>query len=245
MSLLHVSSFYSWEQRAKTLKAPANPTKQEMNPKYNSNYQLDLSKHQTMRYLTDDYLMENDELTPILSAGNDSYMGTVLGWYKLNSNLKGNVIIHTGIETDTSVSEDIQAERLPRMYLTALSQGVEKIFWYNLRAKETNKSNPEDNYGIAHSNLSPKPAFKAYKALIEMCPDNSEQPTLEINNDTYIASWRKPDKTKVTAIWTETNEITTDINYNDYREIYNYLGDKIKSKNKIIASPRILYLIGK
>lgn len=240
---LHASVFYSWEKKAKELKAPSTPTLQTIVNGYTSNYKIDLAKHQTMRYLTENNLKDKDQFKPILLAGDENYMGTIMALYRLNSDLKGNVIIHTGIDTDNSISENKQAERLPRLYILAFSQGIEKVFWYNFRAKENNINNPEDNYGITHSDLSSKPALNAYKTLVKMCPDGSEQPHIEIKNGIYTATWKQPNNTKVTAIWTENKDIFTDMDFNHYKSVYNYLGKKITLGGKIMANPQIIYLI--
>ena len=47
--------------------------------------------------------------------------------------------------------EEEQACRIPRMHLIAFAYGIDKVYTYKFRAKEKDKFNPEDNYGIIHA----------------------------------------------------------------------------------------------
>lgn len=133
--------------------------------------------------------------------------------------------------------EQKQAERLPQSFLLAFAYGVDKMFWYNLRSTESNMFYSEDNYGILHRDLSPKPAFSAYKTLITMCPSGSSRPVLKQKGDFFIASWIKPDKTKMFAAWVrEGVNKKFRVKPTGNGLIFNIYGLKMKSADKISNS---------
>lgn len=71
-------------------------------------------------------------MTTITIAGNDSYKGAVAAVYRLNSELKGSIIIQTRVRTVSNFNkENEQARILPRLYLTSFAYGVDKVFGTN------------------------------------------------------------------------------------------------------------------
>lgn len=54
--------------------------------------------------------------------------------------------------------EQEQAHRLPRIYLISFAYGINKVYWYEIRAEEKEPYNKEHHFGLLHSDLSPKPA---------------------------------------------------------------------------------------
>jgi polysaccharide biosynthesis protein PslG len=64
-----------------------------------------------------------------------------------------------------TVSEQEIAEFLIAVYSTELP--VEKIFWYNFRNIVDGSSEVEHNFGLVHSDFTPKPAYDAYKAVTQ------------------------------------------------------------------------------
>ncbi|UVI29740.1 sugar-binding protein [Paenibacillus spongiae] len=69
------------------------------------------------------------------------------------------------------VSEETQASYVVRSHVAALSQGVEKFFWYDFMNDGTNEMYNEHNFGIirhpadAKGKYTPKPAYAAYAAM--------------------------------------------------------------------------------
>ncbi len=200
------------------------------------------------RFLHARNLKPGDEFIPVVEAGTDQYKGVVVALYKLNSDLKGNVITFLPqLNMAESVSEETQAKYLPRTYLAALSHGVERIFWYNFRAGEKDPHEREEHFGIVKKDLSPKSSFQAYKTLSELCPSGSTIPRfLRIGGGVCTASWVRPDGVKIWAIWTEvepravrlvvTGKIT---------EARDYLGSPQPLPGaEYTANSELLYLIG-
>jgi len=64
-----------------------------------------------------------------------------------------------------------QAQKLVRMMVGQLANGVEKVFWYDMRNDGWQKSNPEHNFGLMQNNNQPKPALVAYANLIHRVQD--------------------------------------------------------------------------
>lgn len=110
---------------------------------------------------------------PIIEAGDGDYKSAVAAIYKLKG--MGNVIVYTNV--DYPITELEQARNLPAAYIASLANGVDRIFWYNFRAAERDAADPESHFGVVHRDLSPKPAYKAWKTLSKMCPDKSSRPS--------------------------------------------------------------------
>lgn len=155
--------------------------------------------------------------------------------------------IHTALDRDLNkpqFSEEEQARRIPRTHLIAFAYGIDKVFVYNLKSTERDKYDPEDNFGILHSDLTPKPAYYSYKQLIKMLPCGSTRPKLRINNDTYICEWVRPDKVKVHAIWKTGSEKNVSFKAEGHFFIEDLYGEKVSVDNPIKISTELIYIIG-
>ena len=147
--------------------------------------------------------------------------------------------------TNKDEKEAEQARRIPRLYLIAFAFGVDKVFTYSLRSRENNEFEREDHFGIVHADLSPKPAFNAYKMLTRMLPSGSSRPTLVRDGDVYLSSWKRQDGKKVYAIWTSKGKNTVDLRMKGKYDCYDINGKLVNvSKHKIEVSPSILYFVG-
>ena len=197
------------------------------------------------RFLNGDNLQPGDEFIPVVQAANANYRGTVVGLYRMNSDLKGNLIVCTP-STEFRISEELQAELLPRTYLIALAHGVQRIFWYNLRAREREPMEREDHYGIVHRDLSPKPAWQACRTLTGLCPSGSSVPELSVKGALYLANWKRPDGVRVWALWSTEPQEPLPLKIDGaVTEIKNHLGEKCLSPSgRINAGPSVLYLVG-
>ena len=144
-------------------------------------------------------------------------------------------------------SENLQAQMLPREYILARSEGVERIFKYNFRSNEWNFSR-ESHFGIIRRNLEPKPAYHAYKTLTKML--GKAIPKYKNFTDFYIAEWTKEDGTLVSAVWTGMYGRRVCLEFQgDVKEVINYLGKEKSykiSENKInmTASGGVSYIVG-
>ena len=200
------------------------------------------------RFLSDRNLKPGDKLIPIVTAYSKdrSYAAPVAGIYQLNSDLKGNIIIFSWTEYTESVTKEMQAKLLPRTMLVALSSGAEKVFWYNFRSMGQYPNAREHHFGIVERDLSPKPAYHAYKTLTEQCPPESTRPVLVKKGALYLASWTGPDGKKTYAVWCLRGKRNAKLRINgNLREIKNHLGEKLTLKNGVPQlSDGITYLSG-
>ena len=161
---------------------------------------LKLSHHPCMRFLNAANLKGNDRMIPIAWGVNGTYRMPIAALYRLDNDLKGNLIVAVDGRTD-SVTETEQAQRLPRELLLAFSEGVEKVFYYRFRAGERHRGR-EEHFGILRRNFEEKPAAAAYRTLIRNFPPGSTRPVVAGNGRVREARWRRPDGTPVTALWT-------------------------------------------
>lgn len=242
---LHVGQLYWWEESAKKLSAPKQPSFYSASKDFGIEYIFNkASLKNTLRYLTDTKLQGGDKMIPICYGGNDKFKGVVAALYNLNSDLKGNVIIQTCTDTNRLIDlEDEQARLIARTYLISFAYGVDKVFWYEFRSMEDNLYYSEDNFGILHKDLSPKPAYNAFKTLIKMLPSGSSRPLLTVKDNLYRAEWETPDGKHVTAYWCSKGytKVLLDGNNNT---IYDYMGRKYNSINETVyAKTGVTYIL--
>lgn len=161
---------------------------------------LKLTHRAGMRFLNAANLKGNDQMIPIAWGVNGTYRMPVAALYRLDSDLKGSLIVAVDGRTD-SVTEREQAQQLPRELLLAFSEGVEKVFYYRFRAGERHRGR-EEHFGILRRNFEEKPAAAAYRTLIRNFPPGSTRPVVTGSGRLREARWRRPDGTPVTARWT-------------------------------------------
>jgi hypothetical protein len=203
------------------------------------------------RFLSPSELKNGDKFIPLLQADDDNYAGTAAAVFKLDSNLKGAVIVSTLFWDFRGIPEDRQAAILPRTYLIALHSGVEKVFWYNLRARENDPYYNEDHFGIVHSDLKPKPAYRAFEALNQARPAGSTALERRWQNGMLCCpGWKRPDGKTAFALWTtgpaKTHTFTIEGNVT---EAFDHLGKpvNIQLQNGLFEIPlsaEPIYIIG-
>jgi hypothetical protein len=65
------------------------------------------------------------------------------------------------------LTETQQADRLRTAYaLASRFDWIENLTWYEYRDSETNSDDPEDNFGLVHTDLSLKPAYTAFREVV-------------------------------------------------------------------------------
>ncbi len=132
---------------------------------------------------------------------------------------------HTALEWTGShypVSEQAMAVYVPRMFLEYYRRGVAKTFSYELLDEAAGSTDREDNFGLLHNDLTPKPAFTALRNTIDILEDpgssfspgsldyslggnqeNLRQVLLEKRDGSfYLALWR------ATSVWDPVNKVT-------------------------------------
>ena len=203
------------------------------------------------RFLTDAMLKPGDRFIPLLQAREGDYLGTTAALFDLNSDLKGAVIVSAFQVDYRGVLEDQQATMLTRAYLIALHSGVERMFWYNLRARESDPFYNEDNFGIVHRDLSAKPAYRAMETLNRARPAGSVPQKGDWQDGTlFFPGWKRPDGKIVWAVWTVgASGNLTFYCQGQIAEVFDLYGKKmpVQQQNqtvKLAVSGEPVYLIG-
>lgn len=155
-------------------------------------------------------------------------------------------LTETGCTTvPTYGTEEIQAQRLPRMFVISFALGVDKVFWYKSRSCELSEDNGEYFHGLWHKDYTPKPAFYAYQTLTRMCPNKATRPRLQRNDGVYVASWKRPDGKKVCALWTSGNSVRVNLGINKEYNAYSIYGREIRiTPDDFEVSQSVVYIVG-
>lgn len=239
-----------WETWWTNKKVPRDGTGVIPSNEFRNDFEPD-SQLLVSRFLNESNLMAGDEFIPVAQTENSNYRGVVVAIYKLNSDLKGNVIVCTPSTKNEAISEALQAELLPRTYLVALSHGVERVFWYCLRSPEWAKYERESHFGITSKELARKPALTALATLIRQRPAGSRDLGIQQQNDIYFANWVRPDGTPTAAVWTVTPAVRTAVLSLDgtLKSASDWLGNPVilqpqQEKLSMTVGTGIIYLEG-
>ena len=238
---LHIGWGAWWTDR----NIPHNTVKTEVAPEFRTKVKIQDLPGEI--FLTDKRLKKGDRLIPILYGVRDRFRGISGALIELNSDLKGKIVAVTYKSSTGGSTEQFQAEVLPRTYLLAFSAGVQRLFWYEFQSPEGIAFDQESHFGITHKDLSPKPAYLAYKTLTKMRPDGSSVPRITVSPDgIYTAEWTRPDGKKVHALWTarKTKKCVLSIR-GKIDSATGYLGQRLsEDPSAFTATPRIVYLTG-
>ena len=79
------------------------------------------------RYLSAKNTKAGDQLIPVHIQHNGAFSAPVTGIYKLDSDLKGAVLLSV-VQTSGGVSQEVRGKFLPRAYLHFLATGIDRIF---------------------------------------------------------------------------------------------------------------------
>ena len=125
---------------------------------------------------------------------------------RFNSDFKGAIVL-SGDKTRgqaASNNEVNQARYLTRAMAIAFAEGVERYFWYEYRAPEEDPTYSEDHFGITHANMTPKPAWGAYRNFVLARPAGSVQspePWHDEARTLFFPQWTRPDGTPAGIVW--------------------------------------------
>lgn len=192
------------------------------------------------RFLKPSGLKPGDCFIPLLSAAESNYTGTVAAVIRYGSDLKG-AFIASGlfeIVTGNVTSEEAQAKFVPRANLIAFACGVGRVIWYEFQAPESKADDPESFFGILHRDLSPRPAYLAYKAFIAARPAGSvavtNLPWRAQDKTLYHPQWRRPDGTAAGALWSyaASDAVTVEATFSAPGvRLTDHLGKPIRAEN--------------
>ena len=111
-----------------------------------------------------------------------------------------------GFHTLNAGGEAEQAITLAKKLAAAPSLGLSGYFWYDLLDDGTDPHEPEHHFGLLRSDLSPKPAFFAYKTLVRQIADRTFERRFELKEDTSLWGMQyrgKAGQDNVLVLWRE------------------------------------------
>jgi hypothetical protein len=157
------------------------------------------------RFIAPRGLKEGDRFIPLAAGVHNGYTGTAAAVIAYNSDLKGSLILSAFAEKgQRGATEQVQAAVVPRAALIAFQHGIERFFWYEFQAPETDDLDQESHFGLVHRDFSPKPAYLAYKTLAAQRPAGStvlDRPWKSADGTLYHPQWQRPDGRAAGAIW--------------------------------------------
>lgn len=241
---LHMAPLHEWRD-ASGEGITETPAVVKVAPDAGFSYTWDISSKSPARYLTEDNLAEGDSLIPLITAGTSHRQIPVAGIYRLNSDLKGNIVFQTRMYAHPLPDKEAeQARRVARIYLLAFAHGVERVFLYNLRSRETDPYEPEDCFGLIHADFSEKPSLQAYRTLTRMLPSGSTRPRIRIDGNVFHASWIQPGGHRVKAMWSPYVPVRHRLNSKRSLSVYNHLGERITLKGRTVTlTDAVIYFV--
>lgn len=160
------------------------------------------------RFVTDRFIGSGDVFVPLLTAtwtnGVECVAAAAIRY------ATGGGVVYCGLHDGytPAFAPEEQATYLPRTHLIAFNLGVSCVMWYELRAHDFDwaaKRKPDHGWGILHSDLTEKPAWKTYRTLIAKRPAGSERlpvdPSLT-RRGIWNSKWRHPSGRLSGALWT-------------------------------------------
>ena len=209
-------------------------------------YKGDPAGERVYRFQTPRLLQPGDEFIPLLTiqanlpqspcgVADQPVAASVV---RFNSDFKGAVVI-SGDKVRGKVAtnnEENQARYLARAMAIAFAEGVERYFCYEYRAPEEDPTYSEDHFGITHANMTPKPAWGAYRNFVLARPAGSLQYHGLWHDEArtfFYPQWTRPDGTQAGILWktgaTERMALRFSISKHPGREAPNFQTSKLPS----------------
>lgn len=99
------------------------------------------------------------------------------------------------------------ARYMVKLHAIAFHAGVEKVFWYNYYDRCSESTNVECHFGLKSDSRSPKPAYRAYKAMKD-CIGVKAPETANASSATRVYSFAGPQEGCL-VLWNYPAETTT------------------------------------
>jgi len=181
-----------------------------------------------------DKLKEGDRFIPLLQGTKDGYNGVGAAIIKYGSDMKGAVVLSAIRESGMRGStEDEQARLTMRANLMLLQLGIAQIFNYEFHAPEADDLDQESHFGIVHKDLTPKPAYHAYRTLTAQRPPNAtalDAQWQDMDGTLYYPQWKTPDGKQGGALWAYKQKGPCKLTFSAPRiRLTSYLGEEIKA----------------
>lgn len=199
-------------------------------------FECDPAGYGSRLFVSPKYLKPGDEFRPLLEGRTISGKSAVLAAVvKFGSDWKGFEVLSARDCGDKSMVGD--AERLQAVYHAralglSMACGVELYAPYELRGGEEDPYYSEAHFGLIHWSWAPKPAWSAYLAFIDRCPEGSVRaesgPWIENDGKTYCPRWIRPDGKKAGMMWTTGTKLGRECTFGSGKvEFHNFLGGRL------------------
>lgn len=210
-----------------------------------TDYRWEINPKSPGRFLSADNLRQGDSLIALVTAGSPGKQEAVAGIYRLNSDLKGNIVFQTRMYCRPNPDKEAdQARRVARIHLLSFAYGIDRVFWYNLRSREEDPYDPEDYFGLIHGDMTEKPSCQAYRTLTQMLPSGSTRPRLTVSGNVFEARWTRPDGKRVTAMWSPYAPLWRKIDRGTNAEFFDYMNQPLpKPKKGIMLTEAVVYMV--
>ena len=133
--------------------------------------------------------------------------------------------------------EEEQARRLVKRMVLAMSQGVEKVFWYSLQDRQPRdkvdptrkRSGHRNTMGLIYTDFTPKKSFHAYKFLISKLSEAQFEKRLDTGEAGAVGFLFKSRAGRVAVIWTWAGSTQVELSLDGgdgrvYDKLGNFLG---------------------
>ncbi|MBQ3333921.1 MAG: beta-galactosidase [Thermoguttaceae bacterium] len=202
------------------------------------------------RFYTDALLKEGDEMIVLAYGVAGDFRGACSVIYRFNSDWKGRILITGGNPLGVIVNQTDQARFLASAILLARCASVEKFFWYELQSPECDPVDKESHFGLTHADISPKPAYFAYQALIRAVGEGAADFRRDTVGDIEQVRFRRADGRLGWAVWAPGRAQKARLSVaGSVTEAFDYLGNPV-SLEKLLSDEggsieqRVIYIIG-
>lgn len=114
------------------------------------------------------------------------------------------------------ITPQAQANNLARMFLVNLSQGIPLSIWFDWNDLTKDQNDPNLTYGIATTELEPKPAYHAMQLLTKSLEGTSftkrlPSPSSSSPEQDWLLVFTSPNGRKTLAVWTTETPHTVNV----------------------------------
>lgn len=195
------------------------------------------------RVLSGKNLKSGDKLIPVLLARDTVPPSAVGGVFKLDSDLKGTIIMNAArgaSARNLTVAE--AGEELPRQFLLLRAFGVNRVFICQARQYP---HQTESTFGVFNPALRPLPAALGLATVMEVFPDGTKFTVVRAGAP-WIVRGDRPDGKIAWAIWNPRFKRAYPLRvFGSVEAVIGNLGERFPFySGKFIVRPSITYLVG-